>query len=131
MFRAQKSLRFAGALAAALLLLSTAAVFTEEPPDERALLDSLLKALEERSRGDFLRRADANFTSAINRQAFKEFADSFAPRLEAGFEIEYLGSLSQMGAEVQLWKIIYKDGGDDSLAQLVTRGGEVSGFLLQ
>ncbi len=131
MSRAQKSLRLAAAVAAVLLLLSTATVFAEEPSDERALFDSLLKALEERSRKDFLRNANANFASAITRQAFNQMADFFAPRLQTGFEIEYLGSLDKPGAKVHLWKIVYEDGGDDTLAKLVKRNGEIAGLGLE
>ncbi len=127
MSRAKKRL----GLASALLLLSSAAILAEEPPDERALFESLLKALEERSREDFVREADANFASAINRQAFNQMADFFAPRLEKGFELEYLGSLDKPGAKVHLWKIVYEDGGDDTLAKLVKRNGEIAGFGLE
>ena len=41
------------------------------------------------------------------------------------------GQLKQQGCQVHLWKLVFKDGGDDTLAKLVLKDGRVAGFWLQ
>jgi len=43
----------------------------------------------------------------------------------------YLGELKQQGMSVHLWKLVYKDGENDTLAKLVLTGDKVAGVLFQ
>jgi hypothetical protein len=51
--------------------------------------------------------------------------------MKKGYETTYMGALSQQNCQVYLWKLIYKDGGDDTLAKLAVQDGKVAGFWLQ
>jgi hypothetical protein len=51
--------------------------------------------------------------------------------MKKGYECVRLGELTQQGCRVLLWKLAYKDGGDDTLAKLVLKDGKVAGFWLQ
>ena len=54
-----------------------------------------------------------------------------APKLLAGHELSYLGDLRQHGYHVTLWKVSFKDGGDDALATLSVKDGKVGGFFIR
>jgi hypothetical protein len=52
-------------------------------------------------------------------------------RMKKGYDTTYLGQLKQQWSQVYLWKLVYKDGGDDTLVRLVLKDGKVAGFWLQ
>ena len=58
-------------------------------------------------------------------------SNQLAPRMKKGYECSYLGDLKQQGFHVLLWKLMFKDGGDDTLAKLALKDGKVAGFWLQ
>ena len=40
------------------------------------------------------------------------------PRLEKGYDLAYMGELRKGGFKTYVWKIAFRDGGDDVLATL-------------
>ena len=58
-------------------------------------------------------------------------ATTLAPRLQAGHELSYLGVLNQRGLRVTVWKLSFKDGGDDHLVTLGVKDGKVAMFLVR
>ncbi len=69
--------------------------------------------------------------SRITRETFTQVSTQLSPRLNKGYNLQYLGSLKQQGVEVFLWKITFQDGGDDMLARLVIQQDKVAGFWFQ
>jgi len=114
-----------------LALSVTACVAGETPEPGRALLDNLLKATEMNDCNRFLANGDAGFKAGITTQMLERVSAQLSPRMKQGYQCSYLGELSQQGCRVLLWKLKYKDGGDDTLAKLVLRNGKVAGFWLQ
>ena len=53
------------------------------------------------------------------------------PRARQGYEAQYLGELNRKGYKVHLWRLKFKDGGDDALATLSVKDGKAGNFLLQ
>jgi hypothetical protein len=51
--------------------------------------------------------------------------------MKKGYTCSRLEELTQQGGRVLLWKLTYKDGGDDTLAKLVLEDRKVAGFWLQ
>jgi hypothetical protein len=51
--------------------------------------------------------------------------------MKNGYKAVYLGQLEQLDYQIHLWRLEYKDGGDDTMAKLVTDDGKVAGFWLQ
>lgn len=127
-----------GRLAAAVLGLgllfpgrpAPAGVVAEAPVAETSL-KRMLAALESGSYDEFLWDAEEPFRQALKRTTFDAVAAQMAPRLRGGYALTYLGTLSQVGYAVNLWKITFKDGKDDVLAKISTKGGKVGGFYLQ
>jgi hypothetical protein len=52
----------------------------------------------------------------------------FGPRFDKGYTPEYLCEMKKGGETVYLWKLSFKDGGDDMLLQFAMKDNKVSGF---
>ena len=74
--------------------------------------------------------ADA-FKTGITKEIFEGVSKQMAPRIKKGYTVFYLGELKQQGMSVYLWKLVYKDGENDTLAKLVLTGDKVAGVLFQ
>ena len=97
----------------------------------RPVLDRLLKALEANDYDSFVADGTAEVKAALTKQMLEGVSAQMAPRMKKGYDATYLGELKQSGCKVYLWKLTYKDGGDDTLARLSLKDGKVAGFLLQ
>jgi len=97
----------------------------------RPVLDKLLKAVQANDYGSFVADGTAEVKAALTEQMLEGVSAQIAPRLKKGYGATYLGELKQSGCQVYLWKLTYKDGGDDTLAKLALKDGKVAGFLLQ
>lgn len=62
---------------------------------------------------------------------FEGVSKQLVPRMKKGYTCFYLGELKQQGYSVYLWKLVYKDGENDTLAKLVLTGGKVAGVSFQ
>lgn len=97
----------------------------------RLVLDKLLKAVEANDYDSFVADGTAQVKAGLTKQMLEGVSAQLAPRLKKGYDATYLGELKQSGCQVYLWKLAYKDGGDDTLARLTLKDGKVAGFLLQ
>jgi len=96
----------------------------------RLYLDKLLKAVEEDDYEGFLGNLTKSFQASLTEKAFASGTGQLMPRMKKGYDVTVLGKLKERGFTVHLWKIAYKDGGDDTLARLIVEDEKVSGFLL-
>jgi hypothetical protein len=103
----------------------------EVDSDEKQLLTELLNATEDGDYDSFVEDGSPEFKAKLTKQMFAGVSAMLSPRLKKGYEAAYLGSLRQQGCAVYLWKLAYKDGGDDTLAKLVVKNAKVAGFWLQ
>jgi hypothetical protein len=94
-------------------------------------VNALLTAIATNNYDALVASAAPALKSRITRETFTKVSAELSPRLKEGYKLQYLGSLKQQGVEVFLWKITYKDGGDDLLARLVIQEGKVAGFWFQ
>lgn len=95
------------------------------------LLKRMLSAVEANDYETFVSDGNATFKAALTKQVLEGVSALLSPRMKKGYETVYLGVLNQQGCQVHLWKVAYKDGGDDTLAKLVLKDGKVAGFWLQ
>jgi hypothetical protein len=66
---------------------------------------------------------------AANMLALEKINRALAPRLAKGYAAVSLGKLKYRGYQIYLWKLEYKDGGDDDLAYgIVTMDGRFRNF---
>ena len=91
---------------------------------------SLMAAIEENNYGNFLSQGNVAFKQGITKQMFTQVSGQLAPRMKKGYSAVFLGELKQQGYQVYLWKLTFKDGGDDFLARLSLKDGKVGGFLI-
>ena len=97
----------------------------------RPVLDKLLKAVEANDYESFVADGTDAVKAGLTKQMLEGVSNQLAPRLKKGYTCSYLGELKQQGCQVYLWKLVYKGGGDDTLAKLVLKDGKVAGFWLQ
>ena len=102
---------------------------TAEPG--RTTLDKLLKAVEMNDYDSFVADGSDAFKAGMTKQMLQGVSGQLSARMKKGYTCLYLGELNQQGYKVLLWKIAYKDGGDDTLTRLVLKDGKVTGFWLQ
>lgn len=92
---------------------------------------SLLSAVEANDYDKFVKDGDAAFKAGITKPMLEGVSSQLKGRMAKGYSCDYLGVLKQQGYQVSLWKMTFKDGGDDVLAKLSMKDGKVGGFLLQ
>ncbi len=64
----------------------------------------------------------------VTRERFEQMFEPYIARFKGGFESAYLTQLRQEGCEVHVWKVTFRDGGDDYLIKLALENGKVAGF---
>ena len=94
-------------------------------------VNTLLTAIATNNYDALISNAATALKTRITKETFTQVSTQLSPRLKKGYKLQYLGSLKQQGVEVFLWKITYKDGGDEMLARLVIQENKVAGFWFQ
>ncbi len=117
--------------AVAALLAGSAAVSAaaETPKDDAALAAKLITAIEKSDYAAFVADGEPRFQQ-LPKPQFEAVAAQLAPKLQAGYQLSYLGELRQRGYRVTLWKVVFKDGSDDALATLSVKDGKEGGFWI-
>jgi len=105
--------------------------WAQAPPDMEAMLQKMLTATQSGSRSAFVADGDASFQTDITPAMFNSLSAQFAPRLKRGYTTTFVTQLHQEGYSVYVWKVEFKDGGDDLLFTLAVKGGKVGGFFLR
>jgi hypothetical protein len=100
-------------------------------PAAQKAFDKLLDAIKAKDREAFV--ADA--TDAVKRETTPEAMDALdkhvGSRLRGGYEAAYLGQLKKGTIRVHLWKLAFKDGGDDLVALMALADGKVGSLHFQ
>ena len=114
----------------AVALTTTSAFAADASGGPKNNPHQLITALVNADYAAFVADGDDAF-KGLTKEQFDAVAKQFAPRFKAGYEVTYLGELKQKGYEVSLWKLTFKDGGDDLLATLSRKDGKTGGFWLK
>ena len=120
-------------LVALLVMLPTTAPgqAPNADPSVQKIFDKLLKAIKDKDRDAFV--ADA--TDAVKKETTPEAMDLLekhvGSRLKGGYEVAYLGQLKKGTIQVHLWKLAFKDGGDDLVALMALTDGKVGSLHFQ
>lgn len=129
-----KQFRFVPFLALVAVLATLAGTFAQAGDADKAVqktFDTLLGAIKTGDRDAFV----ANATDAVKKGMTQEVMDGMkkdvGPRLAKGYKASYLCQLKQVGLQVHLWKMTFKDDGDDLVCRLVLKDGKVAGFFFQ
>ncbi len=109
---------------------ATQAAAPQADKEAQAAFDVLLNAIQANDFAAFAAAGDTAFKAALTKEVFEQVCTQMAPRMKQGYETTFLGELKQQGYKVFLWKMTFKDEGDDFLLKLVMKDGKVSGFFL-
>ena len=112
-----------------LLTLATSVAFGSPSPTAKKNSDRLLKSIETADFQLFLEDAEPEFKE-IEKKSFDSVANQLRPRMKKGYEVFFLGTLSQRGYSVSLWKLKFSKG-DDALATLCVKGDKVGGYWIK
>ena len=107
--------------------LASAVVPPPASPTPATRAAKLIAALENNDYAAFIADGDATF-SAFKQEQFESVAAQLSARLKQGYDISSLGELKKKGQQVTLWRITFKDGGDDLLATLSMNERKITGF---
>lgn len=121
-----------GACAAAVVVavaLRSHAGEVEAP--ERQMLKNVLDAVEMNDHEAFVKDTTPQAKAGFTKQVVQALSGQIAPHMKRGYVLTYLGELRQQGCEMHLWKLVYRDGHDDTLVKLALKNGKIAGLSLQ
>jgi hypothetical protein len=118
-------------LIAAAAVLTTGSAYAEPDQTTQAIFKSLMAATVSNNYDGFIAECDATMKAKLSKRMLQRVSKELEPRAKQGYETQYLGELNQHGYKVHLWRLSFKDGGDDVLATLSVKDGKARNFLLQ
>ena len=125
----KKHLKYPILVAAALFTAFSA--YAEPDPATQAIFRNLIAATVSNNYDGFIGECDAAMKAALTKPMLEGVSQQIAPRAKLGYDAKYLGDLNQHGFTVHLWRLRFKDGGDDVLATLSVKEGKAGGFYLR
>ncbi|MDD5262214.1 MAG: hypothetical protein PHD76_10250 [Methylacidiphilales bacterium] len=123
-------MKIASLICVGILAAFATAQAAEPPSDAQAASNKLLSALVSSDYAAFVADGDTAF-KGLKKEMFDSVAAQLAPRFKAGYEAVYLGEMKQKGYQVTLWKLSFKDGGDDALATLSLKNAKIGGYWIR
>ena len=105
--------------------------FSQTSKQPEAIMTSMLGAIQANSLTDFDALGDQSVKSAMTQQILDNMNQLLGPRLKQGYTVVGMGTLRKEGALVYLWKLEFKDAGDDVLVTMAMKDGKVAGFYLR
>ena len=91
----------------------------------------LLTASETRDYDAFVADGTDGLKAALGKGQFEAACNIVNARLKVGYDVTLLGELNQKGYEVYLYRLRFKDSGDDMLGTLSLKDGKVGGIYFK
>jgi cellulose biosynthesis protein BcsQ len=114
-----------------LALFASPTLRAEDDALADTLFQKLLAAQVAKDYDAFVMDASTGLKAALSKTQFEASSDIMIPKLAAGYEIMPLGELNQRGYEVYLYRLRFKNGGDDMLGTLSLKDGKVGGIFFR
>ncbi len=118
-------------LIAAAAVLTTVSASAEPDQATQAIFKNLMAATVSNNYDGFMAESDATLKGNLKKSMLQRVSKELEPRAKQGYEAQYLGELNRKGYKAHLWRLKFKDGGDDGLATLSVKDGKAGNFLLQ
>jgi hypothetical protein len=99
--------------------------------DAEKIFQSLLAAETAKDYDAFVADADDNLKAALAKTQFDAVSNFMNKRTSGGYDTTFLGELKQRGYQVFLYRLRFKDGGDDILGTLCLKDGQVGGIYFK
>jgi hypothetical protein len=114
-----------------MALFASLSLRAEDTARADTLFKKLLAAQVAKDYDAFVADASTTLKAALSKTQFEAASDLMIPKLAAGYEIAPLGELNQRGYEIYLYRLRFKNGGDDMLGTLSLKDGKVAGILFR
>lgn len=118
-------------LVAITLALASNVASPQTLQQTESVVKSMLGAIQSNSLTEFGGLADQTVKAAMTQPILDRMNELLAPRLKQGYALVGMGALKKEGALVYLWKLEFKDAGDDVLVTIAMKDGKVAGFYLR
>jgi hypothetical protein len=118
-------------LTLALALFSTLGLRAENTAQADVIFKKLIAAQVAKDYDAFVADASTGLKAALGKTQFEASSDMMIPKLAAGYDITALGELNQKGYEIYLYRLRFKNGGDDMLGTLSLKDGKVAGIFFK
>ncbi len=97
----------------------------------RKIFDGLIAAQTAKDYDAFVADADDRLKAALTRTQFDAASSIMIKRTGGGYETTFLGELNQHGYQVFLYRLRFKDGGDDMLGTMSLKEDKVGGIYFK
>jgi hypothetical protein len=97
----------------------------------RPFLDRMLTAVEKNDYDTFVADTSADYKATLTTKIVADMSERLATRMKKGYDAIFLTELKQRGQKAYLWKLTFKDGGDDWTVKIWLKDGKVTGSLWQ
>jgi hypothetical protein len=95
------------------------------------IFKSLLAAQTAKDYNAFVADATDNLKAALTKTQFDASSNILNQRTSGGYDTTFLGELNQHGYQVFLYRLRFKDGGDDILATMSLKNDKVGGIYFK
>ena len=95
------------------------------------LFHQLLDAQATKNYDAFVAHGTLQLKAALTKTQFDASSDLMIARLKGGCDVDSLGELNQRGLQVYLYRLSFKDGGDDMLGTMALKNGQVAGIYFK
>jgi hypothetical protein len=127
-----RNIQLAAMVAIATLVANTALAHADEPdPAVRKTFDKLIDAIIANNRETFVADATDAVKQGMTQGVMDGLHKHLGARMARGYQATYLCQLKQAGHQVHLWKLSFKDDGDDVVIRIALKQDKVAGFFLQ
>jgi hypothetical protein len=119
-------------IALACVMAGIALPCSAQVPDKvEAQMTKMMTAVENNDYDSFVEDGIPEFKTGVTPEVVEGVSKQLAARMKAGYVCIYLTEMKQSEYRVYLWKVVFKDLGDDALVKLVLRGDRVAGCWIQ
>lgn len=109
-------------------MLCGSALHAQDQAKADDLFKTLLAAQAAKDYDAFVADGTDQLKAALTKTQFDASSNLMNARFKGGYDSSSLGELNQKGYEVYLYRLRFKDGGDDMLATLSVKDGKVGGI---
>jgi hypothetical protein len=95
------------------------------------IFKSLIAAQTAKDYDAFVADADDNLKAALTKTQFDAASNFMNKRTTGGYDTTFLGELNQHGYQVFLYRLRFKDGGDDILSTMSLKENKVGGIFFK
>jgi hypothetical protein len=119
------------ALLVATFSLCSFALHAADGAQAEKIFKSLVAAQTAKDYDAFVADADDNLKAALTKTQFDASSNLMIKRTSGGYDTTFLGELNQHGYQVFLYRLRFKDGGDDILGTMSLKDDKVGGIYFK